>query len=213
MSSIKNPQIYKCPICNDIGYRQAKTPSGNEAVAPCICLLRRIKRTFFGDLFEEKTLDNYEGRNASMREALRLIKRNPEGSFYIYGEVGLGKTHLLAAIYEKYYSSGLWLETAILTETQLIECIKDGSIREKLKSKRAFIIDDIGKIRVADWQIEMLFNFYNDVYRYENIIVISSNYTLQELSGTAEEKGIYSPAIARRIAERCTILQIQRGTN
>jgi len=207
MTSEKNQQTYNCNLCSDTGYILTKTAAGNDALAPCRCTMRATKRRLFGDLFESKTLDNYEGRNASMREAVRYLKKTPAGSFFIYGDVGLGKTHLLAAIFEENYTSGRWLSSTILTETQLVDSIKSGAIREKLNEAATFYIDDIGKIKIANWDIEALFNFYNDVYRYNIGLVISSNYSLNDLAE------IYGGAITRRIEERCEILKIERGNN
>ena len=210
MTSEKNQQTYNCELCSDTGYIPTKTDRGNSAVAPCRCLMRAAKRRLFGEYFEFKTLANYEGRNASMSQALALLKKNVAGSFYIYGNIGLGKTHLLAGLYEANYETGRWQSTTVLTETQLVESIKDESIREKLQTAVTFIVDDIGKIKIAPWEIEALFNFYNDVYRNGQALVISSNYTLSELGGTADRQGIYGGAITRRIEERCEILQIKQ---
>jgi len=198
----KNPQIYNCELCKDIKYIPAVTEKGNSAVTPCRCLMLEAKRRCFGDYFLDKNLDNYEARTPSMASALKLLKGNPVGSYYIYGNVGLGKTHLVAGLYEANYNNGRWTSTHVLTETQLTESIKDYSIRAMLRTASTFVIDDLGKIEVAKWDIEALFNFYNEVYRNDQALIISSNYSLQALSG------IYGGAISRRIEERCEILNI-----
>jgi DNA replication protein DnaC len=200
----KSQPTYKCQICGDTGTKIV-TKNNKDYAMPCFCVLRQKKARLFGAIFEDKTLDNYEGRNASMREAKRRMKNSPDKSFYIYGNVGLGKTHLLAGLFDLFFEDGRWTETIILTETQLKEAMKRTDDRINLQQSTTVMIDDLGKIGLADWEIQSTFNFYNDVYRYDLQLVISSNYSLEQIAE------IYGGAIARRIEERCEIILIKPG--
>jgi len=213
LSTFKGPGLhglpsanYKCAACSDSGYIEVFNPQGVKlGIAPCKCELRRAKIRKFGDLFADKSLENYEGRNASMREAVGYIRRHIGESFYIYGDVGLGKTHLLAGIYDKLFKGNQWQTTGVFKENALLNAVKTENLIARVRDYTGFIIDDLGKVKLAPWETEALFNFYDDVYRFEKMVVISSNYSLQDIAA------YYGGAIARRIEERATIIKIEGG--
>jgi DNA replication protein DnaC len=194
---------YNCEICRDTGVVDVDRDGVHIGVKACFCQMRRAKVEHFGELFEIKTLENYEGRNASMREAKGYISRHIDKSFYVFGGVGLGKTHLLAAIYEKLYDSGKWQSSIIYKESALLDAVRTGGLLEKIRGYTTFFIDDLGKIKLAPWECEALFNFYDDVYRFEKQVIISSNYSLPEIGE------YYGGAITRRIEERSEIIEIK----
>ena len=195
----------KCKICGDTGYYTIKRTDKAEFVTQCICLFKGVKTRLFGEYFTDKTLDNYEERNESMKIAKETILSDLDKSYYIYGAVGLGKTHILAGIYEKLYGTGEWLYTKVFTETQIIDNIKkDGSEFLKDTYTRIVIVDDIGKIKIADWQAENMYNFFNHIYRTNTQLLISSNYSIAEINN------IYGGAITRRIDEMCHLIEIRR---
>jgi DNA replication protein DnaC len=188
--------------CGGTGYIHNEH-DGYSYVKACRCLMWRAKAKNFGELFQDKTIQNYEERSEYMRIAKQKILNDPDKSYFIYGQVGLGKTHLLAGIFELLYESGEWANTRVFTETQLSEEIKKGLNIFHDHLIQVVILDDIGKIKLADWEREKMFNFYNDIYRYNIQLLISSNYALQEISD------IYGGAIGRRIEERCELIEIK----
>ena len=193
--------MFDCEKCNDTGY--IETEKGNMSYAtPCICNMRRVKKLLFGEYFVDKTIENYEGRTPSMAEAKKIIIKDPFKSFFIYGNVGLGKTHLLAAIYELYHVDCRYMKTKVVNETALMQEINEKKYFD-LSDRTTIIIDDIGKVKMAAWEIQNLYDFYNDIYRREIVLVMSSNYSLPEIAE------IYGGAITRRIEERCEILHIK----
>jgi DNA replication protein DnaC len=202
---VNRPPDYNCAACRDCGYIDVFVAGVHTGVAHCKCSLRKFKIKYFGELFADKTLENYEGRNASMKDAREFILKNPNKSFYIFGQVGLGKTHLLAGIYEKMYFTSNWTTTGIFKESALLEAVKTQGLISRVREYTGFIIDDLGKVKLAPWETEALFNFYDDIYRFEKQIIISSNYSLQEIAK------YYGGAIARRIEERSEIIEIKGG--
>ena len=204
MKSEKSPSIYECALCGDTGYIPELRGSCSY-VKPCKCLFRKAKAKHFGELFKDKTIENYEARSDSMQKAKEAILKSPDSSFYIYGNVGLGKTHLLAGIYELTYDTNEWVYCKIYTESELSKLLESREHPDILSKgyTRIVFLDDIGKIKLLEWQIEKMFTFYNDIYRFNIQLIVSSNYSLEDLAK------YYGGAITRRIEENTTILQIK----
>jgi len=193
--------MFKCALCQDIGLQIVKI-DGKEYAQNCFCDLKRVKTGKFGPYFDDKTLDNYEDRTPSMKQAREIILKDPFKSFFIYGNVGLGKTHLLAGIFEKLYKDFEYTQTIVTNEMEILKEIKD-NYNFRLSGKKRIIIDDIGKVKISNWEITTFFDFYNDIFKRKMEIVISSNYSLEEIAE------IYGGAIARRIEEKIIILHIR----
>lgn len=106
---------------------------------------------------------------------------------YIVGGVGVGKTHLAAAIANalaetvsvKFASMGSLLrevrnsyDTDSATEQEIIE----GLVKPDV-----LIIDDLGKESVTDWALQMLFAIVNARYESVKPLIVTTQYTSTEL--------------------------------
>ena len=124
--------------------------------------------------------------------AAHAVAENPSQAYnplYIYGKSGLGKTHLINAI-------GLYiLETKpelnviyVTSETFTNECthaIKQNKMNEfKRKYRKAdvLLIDDIQFLENKDTTQEEFFHTFNELYKYEKQIIISSDRPPQRLT-------------------------------
>lgn len=124
--------------------------------------------------------------------AAHAVAENPSQAYnplYIYGNSGLGKTHLINAI-------GLYiLETRpelnviyVTSETFTNECthaIKQNKMNEfKRKYRKAdvLLIDDIQFLENKDTTQEEFFHTFNELYKYEKQIIISSDRPPQRLT-------------------------------
>ena len=112
---------------------------------------------------------------------------------FIYGNVGLGKTHLLQAIGNFVVSSGL-PRTVVYTTSErfaieLINAIRNNItpvFREKYRRIDLLLIDDVHFLEGKEATQEELFHTFNELYGNEKQIVLSSDRSPQELSGLQE---------------------------
>lgn len=197
--------MFKCLKCKDTGYESGtETRKGltYSCVWVCDCKYPKMKEAAFGEKFKDKTLENYEGRTSSMESAKLKLITNPDKSYFITGAVGLGKTHLMAGIYDRLvrkYGTAI----KVFTEEELSEKIRNKEEDVKPKTFKMVMIDDMGKIELKDWQYDKFFAFFDGIYKYNRKLIISSNYTILEIVK------FYGGAIARRIDENCEIIEIK----
>lgn len=111
---------------------------------------------------------------------------------FIYGGVGLGKTHLLQAIGNTLAKSGK--KVAYMTSerftSEFIASIHNKdveSFKTKLRSKDILIIDDIQFIAGKDQTQEQFFHLFNDLHERDKQIILSSDRTPRSIS-TLEER-------------------------
>ncbi len=111
--------------------------------------------------------------------------------FFLYGQVGLGKTHLLQAIGNYCSKRGLNVIYASANDfsEEMVDALRKGKIRDFRNRYRAIdvlIIDDIqflsGKTRT---QIEF-FNIFNHMYLNEKQIVLASDRHPRELRDVSD---------------------------
>jgi len=173
------------------------------------------EHTGLGKRFYDKTFNSFD--KSQNEEAYNIcfgyvksIKDNLEGGkgLFLYGTVGSGKTHLLAAIID--YMARLhkrWLETKdiiFVNTINLLSEIKfsfDSNTTEKVikpyENCKLLFLDDLGIGKITDWTIEILYKIIN--MRYEKMLstVVATNMTLPEIKGKLDER------LFSRIFEMC----------
>lgn len=110
---------------------------------------------------------------------------------FIYGEVGLGKTHLLNAIalkvIEKFENQRVHYTTFEKFTNHMIESIrfeKMDEFRERYRKHcDVLIIDDIQFISGKERTQEEFFHTFNHLYEHQKQIVISADRTPREIEG------------------------------
>jgi chromosomal replication initiator protein len=114
---------------------------------------------------------------------------NYHNPLYIYGGVGLGKTHLMMAIGNYVTSNYPWLKvkycTSEIFQSDLIEAMKDKNLsyfRTRYRSVDIFLLDDVQFIsKNADFTQEEIFHTFNYFYQNKKQIVISADRPPQAL--------------------------------
>lgn len=149
------------------------------------------------------TFNNYVvGKcNQTAYAAARAVAENPGKSFnplFIYGGVGLGKTHLLHAIGNYIREANPRLKIKYVTCEQFtndyIESLGSASkaktysqFRDKYRNCDVLMVDDIQFISKKTSTQEEFFNTFNDLHQYGEQIIISSDRPPKEIE-TLEER-------------------------
>ena len=127
-------------------------------------------------------------------EVAREVAENPGRVYnplFIYGSVGLGKTHLLQAIGNFCASRGMSVIYRSATDfsEEMVEAIKSGKIkgfRDRYRSVDLLLLDDVqflsGKERT---QVEF-FNIFNHMFLNERQIVLASDRHPRELRDVSD---------------------------
>lgn len=141
------------------------------------------------------------GNNNRLAHAASLAVSESPGEVYnplfLYGGVGLGKTHLMHSIAHFIQSNNPTLKILyVSSETftnELIEAIRNGNntamtkFREKYRSIDVLLIDDIQFIIGKESTQEEFFHTFNELYLAKKQIVISSDKPPKDME-TLEER-------------------------
>ena len=126
------------------------------------------------------------GNNNRFAHAAALaVGDNPAKTYnplFIYGGVGLGKTHLMQAIGNRILHNNRTMNIVYVTSekftNQLINSIRDGKndpFRNKYRNADALLIDDIQFIAKKERVQEEFFHTFNTLYENGKQIIISSD--------------------------------------
>ncbi len=123
--------------------------------------------------------------------AAQAVAENPGRAYnplFIYGRVGLGKTHLLQAIgnhvLENHPELRLLYTTSERFAIELIEAIQSNrtaQFRRKYREADLLLLDDVQFLKHKEGTQEELFHTFNELYNRERQIVLSSDRPPEEL--------------------------------
>jgi len=141
-----------------------------------------------------------------------------EKSFYVYGPVGCGKTHLLCSLLRE---TSYGTSSRFLTSEELLSSIKDSygkpfvprwmqeedearidNIVTKLCDVDVLAIDDLGLERVTEWSMSMMRLIINSRYNDMRRTYISSNMDLDSMAKCFDQR------IASRIYQMCEVVHM-----
>ena len=140
------------------------------------------------------------GDNNNFAHAASLAVAESPGDTYnplfLYGGVGLGKTHLMQAIGNYIIKQNPSLKVMYVTSeiftNELIESIKtekntsNKNFREKYRNVDVLLIDDIQFLFGKEKSSEMFFHIFNEIINNNHQIVITSDKMPDELQGIEE---------------------------
>ena len=136
------------------------------------------------------------GSNNIAYAAAKAVAAQPAKAFnplYIYGDVGLGKTHLMHAIGNKIKednpSARITYVTSETFTNELIQSIQDNTnaqFRNKYRNVDVLMIDDVQFIAGKNTTQEEFFNSFNTLHTSGRQIVISSDKPPKEIPALEE---------------------------
>jgi chromosomal replication initiator protein len=141
------------------------------------------------------TFDSFvRGKNCDLAYyASEAVAEKPGTAYnplFLYGSVGLGKTHLLQAIgnhvLQAAPSSSILYTTSERFAIELINAIRNNStalFRSKYRQIDLLLIDDVHFLEGKEATQEELFHTFNELYGSEKQIVLSSDRAPEDLSG------------------------------
>lgn len=138
---------------------------------------------------------------------------------YLYGGVGMGKTHLMHAIGRALIARGkmrIIYTTSERFTNEVVSGIKHGrmsQLRERYRTADVLLIDDIQSLGSRDRTQEEFFHTFNELHDAQKQIVISSDCPPKEINGLVErlrsrfEWGLMADIQAPDLETRMAILQ------
>ncbi len=158
--------------------------------------------------------ENRYAYTAAVRAAERPGLFNP---LYIYGNTGIGKTHLLHAIAHETRKNNPNMVVRYATCEEILNCFVEslkshqyGSFRSQLRDVDMLLVDDIHVLGSKGQLQEQFFNAFNALYAENKQIVLTSDKRPSEIAGLEArlisrfEQGvtteIYAPGLEIRIA-------------
>jgi DNA replication protein DnaC len=172
-----------------------------------------VRLTAIPVLFRGACFDSYRARNQQQERAVDQMRNFPEGSWYLTGQYGSGKTHLFYAQYREMAAAGK-IRCHVRTTRELVEELK------KIELQSGFVSpvmaaaygcepyhlfwDDIDKIKPTDFKAEVLFELVDALYRQKHGLTVTGNYSLQDLV----ERERMHPAIVRRLDDMCRVIRL-----
>lgn len=131
-------------------------------------------------------------QNKMAYAAARSVAEKPAGSFnplFIYGDSGLGKTHLLHAIARQTRrlrpESSIVLVKGVDFTNELIDAIRGGTtseFRDKYQKESLLLVDDIQFIAGKQQTQEEFFHTFNALYESGKQIVLTSDRPPKEMT-------------------------------
>ncbi len=160
---------------------------------------KKQKQNFESNLNSRYTFNNFikgEG-NQLARAAAGAISDNPGGTsfnpFFVYGGVGLGKTHLIQAVGNKILNKYpdkkvIYLSSDSFT-VEFVEAIQSNRVNDFSSFYRGMdvlIIDDIQFLIGKEKTQDLFFHIFNTLHQSRKQIILSSDKPPKELKGLDE---------------------------
>jgi DNA replication protein DnaC len=210
MSRVNEPV---CSLCGGTGWQRVEN---DNSVRRCACIKARVfagRLAAVPALFREASFQSYRARDPQQERAAALMKSFPQGSWYLSGHYGTGKTHLLYAQYCDMAVAGK-IRCHVRSTKELVEELKKMELENEFTSPVMtashscepyhLFWDDIGKLKLTEFKTEVLFELVDALYRRRHGLTVTGNFSLQEL---AEAERMH-PAIVRRIDDMCRVIEI-----
>ena len=199
--SNKNPGQEKVLVRLDVGSRTAKT---DQQAAPIKQGLREVSKekkktvSIISNLNRSFTFDSFvEGKSNQLAKAASIqVAQNPGGAYnplFIYGGVGLGKTHLMQAIGSFILNKNPGANIAYLHSERfvadMVAALQHNEInkfKKYYRSLSALLIDDIQFFAKKERSQEEFFHTFNALLEGQHQIILTCDRYPKEVGGLEE---------------------------
>ena len=199
--SNKNPEHGKVLVKLDVGSRSVKTaPEKGASLGARSFKTDKKKKSIkiISNLNGFFTFDSFvEGKSNQLAKAASLqVAQNPGGSYnplFIYGGVGLGKTHLMQAIgshiLEKEPSANIAYLHSERFVADMVSALQHNEInkfKKYYRSLNALLIDDIQFFAKKERSQEEFFHTFNALLEGQHQIILTCDRYPKEVNGLEE---------------------------
>lgn len=186
-----------CPKCKGAGYVCYNVPLGHPSFGrafECDCLTTKREEAAFAELrelsnlidFRDRTFATFNAKAAGVAEAYRLCHdyaEDPQGWLVLVGPVGCGKTHLAAAIANRYLVLGgkpFFVNVPELLDHLRSTYAPNSTVSyderfEDVRNAELLILDDLGTESGTEWAKEKIYQIFNRRYNTEAPTVVTMN--------------------------------------
>lgn len=202
ISEVIGPEAQLSYIIHEISEQQeniSENKNRTQIDIPVVVASPIVKHNFESFLNTRYTFDNFitgEG-NQLARAAAGAISDNPGGTsfnpFFVYGGVGLGKTHLIQAIGNDIVKNFpnkkvIYLSTDIFT-VEFVDAIRSNRVNDFsnfYRSMDVLIIDDIQFLIGKEKTQDLFFHIFNILHQSKKQIILTSDKPPKNLMGLDE---------------------------
>jgi DNA replication protein DnaC len=212
----KRPENIRSRMAGLFGEKFADATFNNFVTDP-----EKLKKLakYHGGSFSEQQLRSIKEAKEDVSAFVDQSVSDPSGTILLFGREGLGKTHLAAASVRRMIESGsnaaVWYSTRLLAQirdtysrspSEKSETVK--SIIETMTSRDVLVLEDIRESCFSTDIKDYIFDIVNSVYREEGMLIMTSNFTVQELR--AEDR--LGPHLVDRIIDPPSCVKHIKGS-
>jgi DNA replication protein DnaC len=199
------PVRYDCAICQDAGWVRFDVEPDHPnfgKLMPCVCTAERQQARLSRELNSLSNLEalrhlTFENFDPSMRGtdgAFRIAReyaRTTDGWLVLHGAVGVGKTHLAAAVANAYGNRNVQAAVYFRVVPDLLDQLRATFDPEtgvayderfqQIRNANLLVLDDLGTENTTPWASEKLFQLINHRYNEQLPTVITTNAKLDRI--------------------------------
>lgn len=203
--------LFKCPECNDTGYRILSMANSQPIMTPCKCLeMDKVNRLWRSSGINSEDLDksfkNFETWNKKSKEMkdkatnyyirFNNIKSERRNSIMFCGNPGSGKTHMALALANNFLKKN-GIRVVYMPYRDIVTKLKQNMVDEeyykstlgKYQSAELLLIDDLFKGKINETDINIMFELINHRYLNRLPMIISTEFTVEKLLSFDEAIG------------------------